>query len=254
MQSYRTNNDWSSIFDTIAEKIDPTVSRPDIHTRPTMILVDCYVSFQNVPPERPEKVKFTDKGFYYNYIYCGLDKTFTFDYENCWLEDVTEEDNRVNNHAYKGCLRLMKKEHICDLTFFDQNSFNHVKNLLYHYTIALDFQTKFTVEEMLGHGASANVHKIIDNKTGKKYAGKMITKEYLKKTPKRVISVTTEIGTLRKLSHPGIVKLIEVHEIESYVILVMEYLEGEALNPDLFKSLYNRESEVKNLFAQILSA
>ena len=107
---------------------------------------------------------------------------------------------------------------------------------------------------MIGHGASANVHKILDPKTNKKYAGKFIGKEYLKKTPKRVISVTSEIATLRKLDHPGIVKLIEVHEIEDYVILVLEHLEGEPLHPDLFKYSKNRENEVRDIFLQITSS
>jgi len=50
------------------------------------------------------------------------------------------------------------------------------------------------------------------------YAGKFISKDYLKKTAKRIISVITEMEVLRKLDHPNIVKLHEVYEVEDYFI------------------------------------
>ena len=73
----------------------------------------------------------------------------------------------------------------------------------------------------------------------------------MKKTPKRVISVINEMDVLRRLDHPNIVKLYEVHEIEDYVILVLELLEGESLSCDLFSN--PREGEVANVFGQVVS-
>ena len=42
--------------------------------------------------------------------------------------------------------------------------------------------------------------------------------------------------------------------MEDYVILVMELLEGDSLQPDLFKSSKNRAEDVKKVFVQIVSA
>lgn len=138
------------------------------------------------------------------------------------------------------------------MIFIDEKSFAKARALLQTLLINLDFESKYVIQDnRLGKGASANVYKIYDAKMDRYFAGKFISKEYLKKTPKRVISVINEMDVLRKLDHPNIVKLYEVHEIESYIILVLELLEGESMGPDLFTN--PREGEINQVFSQVIS-
>lgn len=253
MLSFRHRGNWCSVFDNLEESPDPTAANPNMLKLPIQGIVTCYVNYQFVPSERTEQIKLTDKGFYYTYFYNNEERYFCFCYDTCWIEDISEENYTSNNSVYQGALRLSKKDHVIELVFQEQDVFCAVKKLLEKYAIAQNFRDKYKILDRIGHGASADVYKIIDKAKNKHFAGKQIGKEYLNKTSKRVISVVNEISVLRKLDHPNIVKLIEVHEIEDYVILVMELLDGEALSPDLFNS-NDKENAIRHTFSQIISA
>lgn len=177
MQSYRYKDNWSSVFDTIDDSPDPTLPRPDITNRPTLFTITCYVNYQYVPSERTEVINITDKGFYYNYIYKNEKKTFTFDYLTTWFSDVSEENDENSNYI-QTALRLSKRDHVVDLIFLELESYYKVKSVIEKNTIMLDFEDKYIIKDRIGHGASANVFKIVNTNTNRRYAGKFISKEY----------------------------------------------------------------------------
>ena len=253
MLSFRNRDGWTSVFDKLEESQDQIDSNSILLKLPVQGQVTCYVNYQFVPSEHTEQVNLTDKGFYYSYFYNNEQKYFCFQYDTCWQEDISNEDFNSNNSTYQGTLRLSKKDHVVEQVFLEQDIFLAVKKMLKNHAIAQDYKERFKILDRIGHGASADVFKILDKNKNKHFAGKMISKEYLDKTHKRVISVANEIDVLRKLDHPNIVKLQEVFEIEDYVILVMELLEGEALNPDLFNH-DDQELAIKHVFSQIISA
>ena len=68
----------------------------------------------------------------------------------------------------------------------------------------------------------------------------------LKKKQKKS-NCDNEIMSLKKLSHPNIVKLYDVFQDDSWIYLVMEYIEGESLMSKLTLFYYTIHIEyIKN--------
>lgn len=69
-------------------------------------------------------------------------------------------------------------------------------------------------------------------------------------------ALRTEISNMKKLDHPHIVKLYDVIEDDSKIMLAMEYLSGGCLRNYLRKRSHNRvtEDEAKIYFGQIIDA
>lgn len=246
MQEFPEN----SIFDNWEEPFDPTVPNPDINNENIILQFDCFITHQDIQNNKLQKVYITLSNQFFVYRDKNQPKTFSICLQTCWCEDLEKD---VETHEFIiGGFRLSKKDIQLDLLFDNLMAFNSAKKCQTLLAIQLDFEEKFLVQERLGHGASANVYKIQNLKTNAKYAGKFINKEYLMKNVKRVKSIINEMEVLRKINHPNVVKLIEVHEVEDHVILVMELQEGGSQSPDLLKNCMTPEIHIKKIFQQII--
>ena len=208
MESYRTIMDWRSVFDSYEDSIEEFLDTFKNDPKVGILTISCYIKYRGSYSKKAEKVTFTQKELMSSFLPETLGKTLNFDYQTCWLEDASSEyrNKKILKTPICGCLRLLKKEFTVELIFMDQKSYSQSKALLESLLINLDFESKYIIkDERLGKGASANVYKIYDPATEKYYAGKFISKEYLKKTSKRVISVINEMDVLRMLDHPNIV-------------------------------------------------
>jgi hypothetical protein len=97
-------------------------------------------------------------------------------------------------------------------------------------TILTDFDDDFVTIKDLGQGSYAKVFLVKSLSSGKFYAAKCVSKKKLLASSRGPWSVVSEISTMRRLSHPQIVRLHWVYEDDQSVFLVLDLLEGGDLH------------------------
>ena len=100
----------------------------------------------------------------------------------------------------------------------------------------------------LGQGGYGQVYKCKHRGSNQRRVVKVINKRNLKSQER----FQNEIECLRKLDHPGIVKLFEYFEDENYVYLVTEYCKGGELFDRIVNEGHFSEQEAARVFRQIL--
>lgn len=127
--------------------------------------------------------------------------------------------------------------------YFKENKKDRIKyNLTKHlekFCIKSNLLRHYRVEKPLGKGGFATVYLMQRKSDHKEFAVKLIKKHTINK-PKELRYLLSEIDILRIADHPNIVKTYEVHELDKYVAIVQEYLDGGSLRN------YIREEEKDN--------
>lgn len=106
----------------------------------------------------------------------------------------------------------------------------------------------YALKQELGSGATSTVFRCEEKGTQKPYAAKTIKKTIDKKI------VRTEIGVLLRLSHPNIIKLKEIFETPSEIILILELVTGGELFDRIVERGYYSERDAACVVQQILEA
>jgi len=107
----------------------------------------------------------------------------------------------------------------------------------------------YTCLRCVGEGRSGAVFIVQHKRTQKHFACKVLLKvDHDAETLRR------EIGTLRRLDHPNIVRLFEVNEDQETVFILMELCHGGDLYDKIYDAGRLDESTVKSLAQQMLSA
>ena len=101
----------------------------------------------------------------------------------------------------------------------------------------------YILTKELGKGQFGNVYKAhLVNNTKQIYAVKVILKRKLKQTPILERLFNTEIGIMKKIDHPNIMRLYEFMETEKNYYLVIRYCNNGDLE-EYLNSLENNLSE-----------
>jgi len=111
----------------------------------------------------------------------------------------------------------------------------------------------YTLKTELGKGGMATVYLSEDIKFQTNVAIKVLNKEYVhnENIRKRFIA---EARNMFKMSHPNIIKVTDLIEDGDTVAFVMEYVGGETLKQYLERKGKLSDSEIKDLFTQMLDA
>ncbi|OUC40207.1 immunoglobulin I-set domain protein, partial [Trichinella nativa] len=112
-----------------------------------------------------------------------------------------------------------------------------------------NFYDKYTLCEELGRGAYGVVYRAIENATGLTFAAKIIqTRPGIPKD-----NVLHEIDIMSQLNHPSLLTLHEAFDMNSEMILVLEFVSGGELFDQLLEGKENLpEKEVREYIRQIL--
>lgn len=104
----------------------------------------------------------------------------------------------------------------------------------------------------LGTGSTGKVKLAKNLETEEIVAIKIVRKDYLENKPSLRKKMRREISVLKVLSHPNLMSLIDVFEIETHLFLVMEFVDGL----ELFEYLVRRGAlpltEALTFFQQII--
>ncbi|CAH1761080.1 12471_t:CDS:2 [Entrophospora sp. SA101] len=104
--------------------------------------------------------------------------------------------------------------------------------------------------QTLGEGEFGKVKLGVHVDTGEEVAIKLIRKESVD-TPSRLTKIEREIGVLRSVMHPNIVKLYDVFETDRYIGIIMEY--ASELFDHILVHRYLKERDACRLFSQLIS-
>ena len=118
-----------------------------------------------------------------------------------------------------------------------------------------DYKQRYVTEQQIGEGSQGKVFLVREiQETGvictRRYAAKVLNKKDMKHRTKLLL--IDEIRSQRALNHPGIVRLLEVHELEDEICLVMEAIEGGELSKQLKARGHYTESECAIMVKKLL--
>lgn len=105
-----------------------------------------------------------------------------------------------------------------------------------HSALELTFRSalqrvgKYQVTERIGRGSFAKVSRGIHVDTGQQVAIKCINMEIINANAKHRANMDSEIAILKRLNHPHIVRLFDVHKSTNHIYLVLEYCAGGDLS------------------------
>ena len=101
--------------------------------------------------------------------------------------------------------------------------------------------------EPIGLGSTASVYEATSKETGERVAIKILFKDLIDYE-----SMNIEIAILAKLNHPNIIRLYEVFETDSQVILVLQLCSGGTLLPYVLENENEGETETARIVREIL--
>jgi serine/threonine protein kinase len=111
----------------------------------------------------------------------------------------------------------------------------------------------YTLKSILGEGGMAIVHLAEDHKFHTEVAVKMLKKEFVsnENIKKRFLS---EARSMFRMSHPHVIRVSDLIDEGDTVAFVMEYVEGETLKEYLERKGKLTDTEIREIFSQMLDA
>jgi len=111
-------------------------------------------------------------------------------------------------------------------------------------------EQKYDIGEEIGRGAFSVVKNAKNRKTGEKVAVKFIEKKFVDKQD--LMLLAREIDIMKKVSHPNILKLVEVFESDETIALAMEFVNGGELFYKIVEKGNYSEKDAANIVVQML--
>lgn len=88
----------------------------------------------------------------------------------------------------------------------------------------LKVNSRYHFHEMIGEGSFGRVYRATCVSNNEERAIKIIRKDFVSPS-----AFEAEMGLLRQMDHPNIVRVYEVYDYENFFFVVMEYCEGGEL-------------------------
>jgi serine/threonine protein kinase len=118
-----------------------------------------------------------------------------------------------------------------------------------------ELNEKYELLEAMGVGSTSTVHRCVHRRTGKEYACKIIDCVLIEERFQGMMSqFQTEIESLRKLKHPGIIELYDVYLADSKIYIVMEIMNGGELFEYVVQKGTLTEDEAAKIVRKVTSA
>ena len=120
-------------------------------------------------------------------------------------------------------------------------------------------ENDFTKIKLIGRGAFGEVYLTEKKGSSLKYATKTLDKRKYSRNEKAKSYLENELAILKEISHPNIVKLIEIQETLNYFHVITEYCNGGSLSTCLenYQKIHNRafpEDIVQHIMRQLMDA
>ncbi|CAK76430.1 unnamed protein product (macronuclear) [Paramecium tetraurelia] len=136
----------------------------------------------------------------------------------------------------------------------DKISYDIWKSHFKRFAILDNFHEAFQVSKMIGKGSFAKVYQATKKETNTQYAIKAFSKAYMQQQAKGIESMLNEIKIMRRLNHPNIVKLYEVHETTNSIYFVLDMIQGGELLQRVRETGFLPAETVQKLAFNLVSA
>ena len=127
-------------------------------------------------------------------------------------------------------LRLQQGADAIDLLSRDPKKVLTFREAIRRFVVNSDFCQQYKLLDLLGQGGFSRVYKARHKKSKQLYAAKLINHDTIFEEALGPKQIRFEIEILREAEHPNVASLVEVHEVESFIILVLELADGTSLN------------------------
>ena len=108
----------------------------------------------------------------------------------------------------------------------------------------LELIGRYRILEQIGEGAMADVYRAYDPHIDRPLAVKVLKEEF-RQDREYAVRFLREARAAGALSHPGIVTIFDVGEIDGYPFIVMELLDGEPLSEVMKRGRQTPEQVVR---------
>lgn len=127
---------------------------------------------------------------------------------------------------YKYSLTFVRNRKFTEIYTDNADTFVEWIQVLRLLTIQTDFHLRYKVVKMIGKGSFARVYLAKNIETEERVAIKAFNKEHILKKEKGVENIREEIEITWNLNNKNLIKMIELHESENSIYMVLELLEG----------------------------
>ncbi|XP_071942894.1 serine/threonine-protein kinase DCLK3-like isoform X2 [Antedon mediterranea] len=114
-----------------------------------------------------------------------------------------------------------------------------------------DIEKRYKIGKKIGDGNFADVHLAELMNTDQEFAMKIVDKSKLKGKEQMI---ENEIGIMKNVNHPNIVRLFEEHETKENIYLVMEYVKGGDLFDAITESVKFTEANAALMISDLSQA
>ena len=115
------------------------------------------------------------------------------------------------------------------------------------YAMRVDFHERYAVNKLIGKGAFANVYNVnLKDSPDKQFAVKGFNKSNVASSEQQKLALWNEIKLLRRLDHPNVLRLVEVHETTNSIYLVTELYRGGELSK-LTENVKNKSLPIETI-------
>ncbi|TPP66687.1 Mitogen-activated protein kinase [Fasciola gigantica] len=122
----------------------------------------------------------------------------------------------------------------------------------------IEVTEKYTVSKLLGRGACGEVRLVFERHSCRKYAMKIVQKKTFSISSKLGETFTkriqSEVDILMRLSHPCVIFIYEVVNVDDALYMILELVEGGELFDRIIRLGHLSETDSKFLFLQMVYA
>ncbi|CAD8197215.1 unnamed protein product [Paramecium pentaurelia] len=161
---------------------------------------------------------------------------------------------QLNSDEQQYGFKLTYQTKVLDIFLSEKLLYDQWKQHLRKVCLLENFHDAFMVSKLIGKGSFAKVYLATRKENNQQYAIKAFSKSFMQQQHKGIESLLNEMQVMRKLNHPNIVKLHEVHETTNSVYFVVDIVSGGELLQRVRETGFLPAETLQRLAYNLLSA
>ncbi|CAD8119583.1 unnamed protein product [Paramecium sonneborni] len=171
-----------------------------------------------------------------------------------YIEPGADHLVQLNSDEQQYGFRFQYQTKVLEIFLSDKSRYDQWKIHLKKLCLLENFHEAFMVSKLIGKGSFAKVYLATRKENNTQYAIKAFSKSFMQQQHKGIESLLNEMKLMRKLNHPNIVKLHEVHETANSVYFVVDIVAGGELLQRVRETGFLPAETLQRLAYNLLSA
>ncbi|CAD8206366.1 unnamed protein product [Paramecium pentaurelia] len=171
-----------------------------------------------------------------------------------YIEPGADHFVQLNSDEQLYGFRLQYQTKTLEIFLSDRSLYDQWRIHLRKTCLLENFHDAYMVSKLIGKGSFAKVYLATRKDNNTQYAIKAFSKSFMQQQHKGIESLLNEMKVMRKLSHPNIIKLHEVHETANSVYFVVDIVAGGELLQRVRETGFLPAETLQRLAYNLLSA